>query len=136
MNKESIEARIDELTIRKRVTKRKLGDLERQLERIEGRLEERWDEFNTHKDTGEYGHQTLEGGVRVLKVPKFKTQEEMERALSGEPAAIDKAGEAATIQAREARARLDGQKLVDNLSGNSPFDEDEDAADRQAYPEG
>ena len=75
MNKESIEVRIDELTLRKRVTERKIRDLERQLERIEGRIEERWDEYNTHKDTGEYGHQGLEGGVRVLKVPKFLTHE-------------------------------------------------------------
>lgn len=133
MNKESIATRIDELNVRRRVTERKIRDLKEKLLRIEGRIEEMWDWHDAHRDTGEYGYQGLEGGVRVMKVPKFKTQEEMVRALSGEPAAIDKAGEAATIQAREARARLDGQKLVDNLSGNSPFDEDEDAADRQAY---
>ena len=135
VNRESIEARIDELNLRKKVTKQKIRDLEKQLERVEGRIEEMWNWHDIHRDTGEYGHHSLEGGVRVLKVPKFKAQEEMERALSGEPAAIDRADEKETIRAREARARLDGQQLIDNLDGNSPLDKREDANNWEADSE-
>ena len=122
MNRESIELRIDELNIRKRVLIKKALDLKKQIERVDGRIEEMWEWLDSWKEKGEYGHRTLENGVRVMKVPTFKTQEEMQKALSGKPQAIGGASEKETLRAREGRARGDGQQAVNVLSGMSPYD--------------
>jgi hypothetical protein len=124
MNRETIEIRIDELEIRKKALIKKRKDLEREIARVEGRIEERWDELNSWRDKGEYGHRTLEGGTRVMKLPEFKTQAEMGRALSGEPFAIGDADEGEVTRARESRARFDAQQAVDILDGKSPYEDD------------
>lgn len=124
MNRESIELRIDELNIRKKVLIKKALDLKRQIHKVDGRIEEMWEWLDSWKEKGEYGVRTLEGGVKVLKVPTFKTQAELQRALSGEPQAIGGASEKETLQARESRARFDAQQAVDVLSGQSPYDGD------------
>lgn len=131
MNRESIELRLDELNIRKKVLEKKLRDLQRDIAKTDGRIEEMWEQLDAWKDKGGYGHRTLENGVRVLNVPKFKTQAEMERALSGKPQAIGGLEEKDAIRAREARSRSDAQQAIDVLSGQSPYDEDESDADNR-----
>jgi len=135
VNRESIELRIDELNIRKAVLTRKLRALEKQIEHVEGRIEEMWEWLDSWKEKGEYGVRALEGGVKVMKLPEFKTQAEIQRALSGEPQAVGGASEKETLQAREARGRHDAQEAVNVLSGQSPYDEDDDADNRQANAE-
>jgi len=127
MNRESIELRIDELVLRKNVLIQKKQDLEKQIERVNGRIEEMWDWHASWTDKGDYGHRTLEDGVRVMKVPKFKTQDEMQRALEGKGMGIGETSEEEVLDAREARARKDGQIHVDLLNNNSPYAEDFDA---------
>jgi len=127
MNRESIELRIDELVLRKNVLLQKKQDLEKRILKVEGRIEERWDELEAWKDKGEYGHRTIEDGVRVMKVPKFKTHDEMQRALEGKGMGIGETSEGEVLEAREARARKDGQIHVDLLNNNSPYAEDFDA---------
>ena len=83
-----------------------------------------WDWHKSWVDKGDYGYRSLEDGVRVMKVPKFKTQAEMERALSGKPAAVGNADEKETIRAREARSRFDAQQAINILSDQSPFGEE------------
>jgi len=124
VNRESIELRIDELNIRKKVLIKKALDLKKQIERVDGRIEEMWEWLDSWKEKGEYGHRKLEGGVRVMKVPTFKTQEEMQRALSGKAEALGEIDEMTILDARESRARFDAQRAVDILSGQSPYDED------------
>lgn len=131
MNRESIEIRIDELNIRKKTLEKKLRDLKKDIARVDGRIEEMWDWLEGWKEKGGYGHRTLEEGVRVLKVPEFKTQAEMERALSGKPQAIGGLDEKVAIQSRESRSRHDAQQAVDVLSGQSPYDEDEPDVDNR-----
>ena len=124
MNLESIELRIDELNIRKKVLIKKALDLRKQIREVDGRIAEMWEWHDSWQEKGEYGHRKLEGGVKVMQVPTFKTQEEMQRALSGKPQAIGGADEKETTRAREARARFDAQQAVDVLSGQSPYDDE------------
>lgn len=124
MNRESIELRIDELNIRKKVLIRKALDLRKQVREVDGRIAEMWEWLDAWKEKGEYGHRKLEGGVRVMQVPTFKTQEEMERALSGKAEALGELDEMTILDARESRAKFDAQQAVNILSGQSPYDED------------
>jgi hypothetical protein len=123
MNRESIELRIDELNVQRKVLVKKALDLKKRIHEVDGRIAERWDELNSWKERGEYGYRTLEEGVRVMKVPKFKTQEEMQQALEGKEAAIGGVEKKATLQAREARAREDAQRAINVLDGNSPIED-------------
>ena len=135
MNRESIELRIDELNVRKKVLLMKYKDLKNEITKVEGRIEEMWDQLEAWQDKGGYGHRSVEGDVRVMKVPKFKTMDEMQSALEGKPAAKGGFDEKTTLRAREARARFDAQQAVDVLDGNSPYNEDEDASNREADTE-
>lgn len=126
MNRESIELRIDELNIRKKVLIKKALDLRKQIREVDGRIAEMWEWHDSWREKGEYGHRKLEGGVRVMQVPTFKTQEEMQRALSGKAEALGEIDERTILDARESRAKFDAQQAVDILSGQSPFDDDAD----------
>jgi len=129
MNRESIELRIDELNVQRKVLIKKAKDLKKRIDRVDGQIEEMWHWYNSHEEKGEFGYRTLEEGVRVMKVPKFKTQEEMQKALEGKEAAIGGLEKKITLQAREARARDDAQRAINVLDGNSPV-EDEDVDNR------
>lgn len=126
MNRESIELRIDELNIRKKVLIKKAFGLRKQIREVDGRIAEMWEWLDAWKEKGEYGHRKLEGGVRVMQVPTFKTQEEMQRALSGKAEALGEIDEMTILDARESRAKFDAQQAVNILSGQSPFDDDAD----------
>ena len=126
MNLESIELRIDELNIRKKVLIKKALDLRKQIREVDGRIAEMWEWHDGWKEKGDYGHRKLEGGVRVMQVPKFKTQEEMQRALSGKAEALGELDEMVIRDIREHRASPDAQQAVNILSGQSPFDDDAD----------
>lgn len=126
MNRESLELRVDELNIRKKVLIKKALALKKQIAHVDGRIEEIWEWLDSWREKGEYGHRKLEGGVRVMKVPTFKTQEEMQRALSGKAEALGELDEMTIRDARESRAKFDAQQAVDILSGQSPFDDDAD----------
>jgi len=127
MNKESIELRIDELNVQRKVLIRKALDLKKRIERVDGAIEEMWNWHKAWKEVGEYGHRALEGDVRVMKVPRFRTQAEMQNALEGKEAAIGGVDKKFTLQARESRARFDAQLAVDVLDGKSPFGRGDDA---------
>jgi len=126
VNLESIELRIDELNIRKKVLIKKALDLRKQIREVDGRIAEMWEWLDSWKEKGDYGHRKLEGGVRVMQVPKFKTQEEMQRALSGKAEALGELDEMVIRDIREHRASSDAQQAVNILSGQSPFDDDAD----------
>lgn len=124
MNRESIELRIDELNIRKKVLIKKALGLRKQIREVDGRIAEMWEWLDSWREKGEYGHRKLEGGVRVMQVPTFKTQEEIQRALSGKAEALGEIDEMTVLDARESRAKFDAQQAVNILSGQSPFDDD------------
>ena len=126
MNRESIELRIDELNVQRKVLIRKARDLKKRIDRVDGRIEEMWHWLESHEEKGEFGYRSLEDGVRVMQVPKFKTQEEIQRALEGKEAAIGGVEKKVTLQAREQRAREDAQRAINVLDGNSPYEEEED----------
>lgn len=131
MNRESIELRIDELNVQKKTLVKKALDLKKRIEHIDGAIDEMWKWHESWEEKGEYGYRTLEDGVRVMKVPKFKTQEEMQQALEGKEAAIGGVDKKFTMRARESRARADGQQAVDVLDGKSPFYEEENDGDNR-----
>ena len=135
MNRESIELRIDELNIKKKVLVEKAIGLRKQINETDGAIKEMWGWLNSWKEKGEFGYRTLEDGVKVMQLPKFQTQDEIQRALSGKPQAIGGASEKETVRAREGRARFDAQQAVDILSGQSPYDEEADADTGQANTE-
>jgi len=125
VNRESIELRIDELNVQKKVLIRKALDLKKRIERTEGAIAEMWEWHKSWKDVGEYGYRSLEGGTRVLKVPQFKTQQEMQAALEGKETAIGGIDKKFVVRARENRARHDAQQAVDVLDGKSPYEEED-----------
>ena len=125
MNRESIELRIDELNVQRKVLIRKALDIKKRIHEVDGRIAERWDELEAYEEKGEFGYRSLENGVRVMKVPEYKTQAEIQQALEGKEAAIGGVEKKVTLQAREARASEDAQRAINVLDGNSPFEEED-----------
>lgn len=120
MNMESLEYRVDELEYQKLQIVKKIKLLEREKERIQGKLEEVWDMIDGYKEKNEYGYHTLEGDVRVLKLPVIGSDAGIQEALTGELKAGGGENIEETKAFRRQKHRDDAQMAANVMDGMSP----------------
>jgi hypothetical protein len=127
MKMESLEYRLDELEYQKLQITKKIKELEIQRNKIRGKIEEIWDMIDGYKEKNEYGHTTLEGGVRVLKLPVIGSEKGIQEALKGELAAGGGEDEKTARKYRRDKQRDDAQMAANVMDGMSPKEKgDED----------
>jgi hypothetical protein len=120
MNLESLEYRVDELEYQKLIITKKIAQLEFEKDKIRGKLEEVWDMIDGYKEKNEYGYATLEGGVRVLKLPVIGSEKGIEEALSGKVVAGGGEDLETTRKHRKKKHRDDAQMAANVMDGMNP----------------
>jgi len=120
MKSEYLELRIEELEELKRQLKAKRADLDREIVRTEGKIEELWTWIHAQKDKGEFGH--LEGGrSKVLRVPVIGNAADVAAAIEGRAnAPTGENAEEANLYRQRVQLR-DTQNAVDVMDGQGPF---------------
>ena len=123
MNMESLEYRVDDLEYQRLQVTKEIKLLEQKKERIRGKLEEVWAMIDGYKEKNEYGYSTLEGDVRVLKLPTIGSDLGIHEALKGEL----RAGEGESLKEVKAfrlqKHKDDAQMAVNVMDGMSPDDD-------------
>ena len=126
MNMESLEYRVDDLEYQRLQITKEIKLLEQKKERIRGKLEEVWAMIDGYKEKNEYGYSTLEGDVRVLKLPTIGSDLGIEEALQGEL----RAGEGESLKEVKAfrlqKHKDDAQMAVNVMDGMSPETDEDD----------
>ena len=120
MNLESLEYRVDELEYQKLQIVKKIRQLEFEKDKIRGKLEEVWDMIDGYKEKNEYGYSTLEGDVRVLKLPVIGSEKGIAEALSGKVAAGGGEDLETTRKYRKKKHREDAIMAATVMDGMSP----------------
>ena len=120
MKLETLEYRVDELEYERLQISKKIKELEMRKERISGKLEEIWDMIDGYKEGEGYGRTTLEGGVRVLKLPVIGSEKGIHDALKGELRAGGGEDEKTARAYRKKKQRDDCQMAVNVMDGMSP----------------
>jgi len=120
MKMESLEYRVDELEYQKLQISKKIKMLEYEKAKIRGKLEEVWDMIDGYKEANEYGHTTLEGGVKVLKLPVIGSDKGIQDALKGEVAAGGGEDLETAKRLRHIKHRADAQMAATVMDGMSP----------------
>jgi hypothetical protein len=126
MNLESLEYRVDELEYQKLMITKKIRQLEFEKDKIRGKLEEVWDMIDGYKEKNEYGYSTLEGDVRVLKLPVIGSEKGIEEALSGKVAAGGGEDLETTRKYRKKKHREDAEMAANVMDGMNPEFSEED----------
>ena len=120
MNLESLEYRVDELEYQKLMISKKIKQLEIERTKIRGKLEEIWDQIDGYKEENEYGRLTLEGGVKVLRLPVIWSEKGIQDALKGELAAGGGEDVETTRKYRRDKHRRDAQMAANVMDGMNP----------------
>jgi hypothetical protein len=126
MNLESLEYRVDELEYQKLQIAKQIRQLEFEKDKIRGKLEEVWDMIDGYKEKNEYGYSTLEGGVKVLKLPQIGSDKGIADALGGKVAAEGGYDLETTRKYRKQRHREDAQMAANVMDGMNPDTSEED----------
>ena len=127
MNMESLEYRVDELEYERLQLVKKKKEIEEEIIKIRGKLEEVWSMIDGYKEKNEYGYSKLEGGVRVLKLPVIGSQKGIDEALSGKVTAIDGEDLETVKKYRAQKHRDDSQMAATVMDGMNPSNKgDED----------
>ena len=128
MNLESLEYRIDELEYQKLMISKKIKALEIERNKIRGKIEEIWEQIDGYKEENEYGRLTLDGGVKVLKLPVIGSEKGIQEALKGELKAGGGEDKETTRKYRRDKHRRDAQMAANVMDGMAPDEKgDEDA---------
>ena len=99
---------------------KKIKLLEREKDKLRGKLEEVWDMIDGYKEKNEYGYSTLEGDVRVLKLPTIGSDLGIQEALDGELKAGGGESVKETKAFRRKKHRDDAQMAANVMDGMNP----------------